>query len=84
MIVVNPRLASYRNNIPPSKPLLRTVVARPNAMPEASVIQSPLLALSNQYAKRPSAYRQNPEKLRKEKRLSAYGAVKKRPAGEMI
>jgi len=69
---------------PLRRPLLRTVVANPNDSPAAIVEASRFHCLRGLSLKCAAAYKYIPVKLSNENRLSAYGAERKIPAGEMI
>ncbi len=74
------RNASSSKRIPLSNPLLRKVVATPNSTPDASTNRSRL----REFGPKLFAKSRNPEKVRSAHELSAKGAERKRPAGEII
>ena len=75
--------ASSSKSRPLRIPLLRKVVAMPNDTPERMMSRS-WRVVDWPFAARLFANRRRPEKLRRAHGLSAYGAERKIPAGEII
>jgi hypothetical protein len=75
--------ASSSNSKPLKIPLLRQVVAMPNDMPD-SITSRSCQTVGCPFKARLFANRSTPEKVRRAQELSAYGAERRSPAGDII